>query len=79
MFLFSVVTGWCEFEFTTLGVVCGGCFEGSSPIVVDKPRSSFSSYKQTPSSETATPWFRLLTQYPQVSPLVIESFSFLLL
>ncbi|KAM7475733.1 hypothetical protein LguiB_022976 [Lonicera macranthoides] len=39
--------------------------EGSSPIVVDKPRSSFSSYKQTPSNETATPWFRLLTQYPQ--------------
>jgi SpoVK/Ycf46/Vps4 family AAA+-type ATPase len=50
--------------------------EGSSPIVVDKPRSSFSSYKQNPSAETATPWCRLLTQYPQNQSLTVYNTNF---
>ncbi|KAF5957321.1 hypothetical protein HYC85_004546 [Camellia sinensis] len=43
--------------------------DGSSPVVVDKPRSSFSSWstyqKQNPSFESSTPWCRLLSQYGQ--------------
>ncbi|KAH7865974.1 hypothetical protein Vadar_013788 [Vaccinium darrowii] len=49
--------------------------EGSSPVVVDKPRSSFSSWaayqKQNPSFETSTPWCRLLSQYAQNSNVSI--------
>ncbi|XP_058226366.1 uncharacterized protein LOC131335150 isoform X2 [Rhododendron vialii] len=48
--------------------------EGSSPVV-DKPRSSFSSWtayqKQNPSFETSTPWCRLLSQYAQNSNVSI--------
>ncbi|KAL6996983.1 hypothetical protein U1Q18_007108, partial [Sarracenia purpurea var. burkii] len=54
--------------------------DGSSPIVVDKPRSSFSSWsayqKQNPSFETTTPWCRLLSQYGQNSNVSICTSNF---
>ncbi|KAF8390623.1 hypothetical protein HHK36_025150 [Tetracentron sinense] len=44
-------------------------FEGSSPILVDKSRSSFSPWsmyqKQSPNLDTSTPWCKLLSQYSQ--------------
>ncbi|XWS51395.1 hypothetical protein CRYUN_Cryun12cG0172700 [Craigia yunnanensis] len=43
--------------------------DGSAPIVLDKGRSSFSTWsicqKQNPNSETSTPWCRLLSQSAQ--------------
>ncbi|OVA09507.1 Forkhead-associated (FHA) domain [Macleaya cordata] len=41
--------------------------DGSSPILVDRPRSSFSSWyqKQNPNFDTSTPWCKLLSQYSQ--------------
>ncbi|PSS07681.1 Spastin like [Actinidia chinensis var. chinensis] len=54
--------------------------EGSSPIVVEKPRSSFSSWsayqKQNPSFETSTPWCRLLSQYAQNTNVSICTLNF---
>lgn len=51
--------------------------EGCSPIVADKPRSSFSSWKQSQSLETPTPWCRLLTQYPQNQTVTVYTKNFL--
>ncbi|XP_017973280.1 PREDICTED: uncharacterized protein LOC18605086 isoform X1 [Theobroma cacao] len=43
--------------------------DGSAPIVLDKGRSSFSTWsicqKQNPNFETSTPWCRLLSQFAQ--------------
>ncbi|KAL7191723.1 hypothetical protein ACSBR2_023748 [Camellia fascicularis] len=54
--------------------------DGSSPVVVDKPRSSFSSWstyqKQNPSFESSTPWCRLLSQYGQNSNVPICTSNF---
>ncbi|XP_057480534.1 uncharacterized protein LOC130767631 isoform X2 [Actinidia eriantha] len=54
--------------------------EGSSPIVVEKPMSSFSSWsayqKQNPSFETSTPWCRLLSQYAQNTNVSICTSNF---
>ncbi|CAL5327418.1 unnamed protein product [Camellia sinensis] len=54
--------------------------DGSSPVVVDKPRSSFSSWstyqKQNPSFESSTPWCRLLSQYGQNSNVPICASNF---
>ncbi|KAA8542134.1 hypothetical protein F0562_023286 [Nyssa sinensis] len=51
-----------------------------SPIVFDKPRSSFSSWttyhKQNPSFETTKPWCRLLSQQPQNENVSICTLSF---
>lgn len=45
-----------------------GCYEASVPILGEKLRSSFSSWKQqNQSCEMATPWCRLLAQSPSVS------------
>ncbi|CAL5375541.1 unnamed protein product [Camellia sinensis] len=53
--------------------------DGSSPVVVDKPRSSFSSWstyqKQNLSFESSTPWCRLLSQYGQNSNGALASFQ----
>ncbi|CAL5445197.1 unnamed protein product [Camellia sinensis] len=53
--------------------------DGSSPVVVDKPRSSFSSWstyqKQNLSFESSTPWCRLLSQYGQNSNGALTSFQ----
>ncbi|KAG8388088.1 hypothetical protein BUALT_Bualt02G0088800 [Buddleja alternifolia] len=38
--------------------------EGAAAAVVDKPRSSFTSWKQHQGFQTDTPWCRLLTQSP---------------
>lgn len=49
--------------------------EGSTPGVMEKPRSSFSSWslyqKQNPTFETSTPWCRLLSQSGQNSNVPI--------
>ncbi|KAL7191724.1 hypothetical protein ACSBR2_023748 [Camellia fascicularis] len=62
------------------GVLILVCFRGSSPVVVDKPRSSFSSWstyqKQNPSFESSTPWCRLLSQYGQNSNVPICTSNF---
>ncbi|XP_028062275.1 uncharacterized protein LOC114265656 isoform X1 [Camellia sinensis] len=62
------------------GVLILVCFRGSSPVVVDKPRSSFSSWstyqKQNPSFESSTPWCRLLSQYGQNSNVPICASNF---
>ncbi|KAJ4838488.1 hypothetical protein Tsubulata_021088 [Turnera subulata] len=49
--------------------VVGPSAEGTTPVVVEKPRSSFSSWslyhKQNPSFETSPPWCKLLSQSAQ--------------
>ncbi|KAK6924689.1 ATPase, AAA-type, core, partial [Dillenia turbinata] len=54
--------------------------EGTTPTVLDKPRSSFSSWslcqKQNPSFETSTPWCKLLSQYTQNPTISICTSAF---
>uniref|UniRef100_A0A2C9UJ69 AAA+ ATPase domain-containing protein n=1 Tax=Manihot esculenta TaxID=3983 RepID=A0A2C9UJ69_MANES len=54
--------------------------EGSTPLVVDKPRSSFSSWslyqKQNAAFEASTPWCKLLSQSAQNPNVVICTSSF---
>ncbi|XP_059644687.1 uncharacterized protein LOC132286377 isoform X2 [Cornus florida] len=47
--------------------------EGSSPVVVDKPRNSFSSWRNT---NFESPWCRLLSQYPQNQSVSIYTLNF---
>ncbi|CAK9170296.1 unnamed protein product [Ilex paraguariensis] len=51
--------------------------EGTTPTIVDKPRSTFSSWKQNQGHETTTPWCKLLTQYPQNSTVSVYPTNFL--
>ncbi|KAF2314198.1 hypothetical protein GH714_024018 [Hevea brasiliensis] len=53
--------------------------EGSTPLVVDKPRSSFSSwslYKQNTAFETSTPWCKLLSESAQNPNVLIYPYSY---
>ncbi|KAL3512583.1 hypothetical protein ACH5RR_025300 [Cinchona calisaya] len=50
--------------------------EGTTPAIVDKPRSSFSSWKQQNSYEMTTPWCRLLSQYPQNASVSVSITNF---
>ncbi|CAL1405756.1 unnamed protein product [Linum trigynum] len=53
--------------------------DGSTPIALDKPRSSFSSWicqKQNPNFETLTPWCKLLSQSAQNPNIIICPASF---
>ncbi|KAL2492264.1 AAA-type ATPase family protein [Abeliophyllum distichum] len=51
--------------------------EGAMAAIGNKPRSSFTSWKQHQGYETTTPWCRLLTQYPQNSTVFIKTTNFL--
>lgn len=44
--------------------------EGTTPIIVEKPKSSFTSWKQNQSSTMSAPWCRLLTQNQLVMYLI---------
>ncbi|KAK3040635.1 hypothetical protein RJ639_026956 [Escallonia herrerae] len=54
-----------------------GLFEGALPAMLLRSRSSFSSWKQNASSETATPWCRLLTQHAQNLTVTVYTTNFL--
>ncbi|KAK4436871.1 Spastin [Sesamum alatum] len=51
--------------------------EGTAPAVVDKPRSSFTSWKQHQGFETNAPWCRLLTESPQNPTISVHTTNFL--
>ncbi|KAK2648239.1 hypothetical protein Ddye_015728 [Dipteronia dyeriana] len=67
-------------EATSVGAVAAPIAEGSTPIVMEKPRSSLSSFslyqKQNPSFEMSAPWGRLLSQSAQNSNVSICSSQF---
>ncbi|KAK6127604.1 hypothetical protein DH2020_038642 [Rehmannia glutinosa] len=51
--------------------------EGAAAAVVDKPRSSFTSWKQHQGFETTSPWCRLLTETPQNPTVSVYTTNFL--
>ncbi|KAL0415684.1 UNVERIFIED_CONTAM: hypothetical protein Slati_3400300 [Sesamum latifolium] len=51
--------------------------EGTAPAAVDKPRSSFTSWKQHQGFETNAPWCRLLTESPQNPTISVHTTNFL--
>ncbi|KAI3463628.1 hypothetical protein Pfo_020291 [Paulownia fortunei] len=51
--------------------------EGAAAAVVDKPRSSFTSWKQHQGFETTSPWCRLLTESPQNPTVSVYTTNFL--
>ncbi|KAL0355118.1 UNVERIFIED_CONTAM: Spastin [Sesamum radiatum] len=51
--------------------------EGTAPAVVDKPRSSFTSWKQHQGFETNAPWCRLVTESPQNPTISVHTTNFL--
>ncbi|KVH98985.1 hypothetical protein Ccrd_022782 [Cynara cardunculus var. scolymus] len=58
--------------------LCIGCYEASVPVLPEKPRSSFSSWKQqNQSCETATPWCRLLAQTSLNQTMTVYTTNFL--
>ncbi|KAK0588352.1 hypothetical protein LWI29_038480 [Acer saccharum] len=67
-------------EATSAGAVAAPIAEGSTPIVMEKPRSSFSSWslyqKQNPSFEMSAPWCKLLSQSAQNLNVSIYSSQF---
>lgn len=67
-------------EVTPAVAVAAPIPEGTSPLVVDKHRSSFPSWnsfqKQSPSFESSTPWCRLLSQLGQNPNVPISCPSF---
>ncbi|KAK4843365.1 hypothetical protein QYF36_007268 [Acer negundo] len=67
-------------EAASAGAVAAPIAEGSTPIVMEKPRSSFSTWslyqKQNPSFEMSAPWCRLLSQSAQNLNVSIRSSQF---
>ncbi|KAL5750743.1 hypothetical protein ACOSP7_025346 [Xanthoceras sorbifolium] len=67
-------------EATSAVAIAAPIADGSTPVVMEKPRSSFSSWslyqKQNPSYEMSTPWCRLLSQSAQNANVSICSSIF---
>ncbi|KAI3454998.1 hypothetical protein Pfo_011661 [Paulownia fortunei] len=51
--------------------------EGAAPAIADKPRSSFTSWKQHQGVETNSPWCRLLTESQQNPSVSVHTTNFL--
>lgn len=52
--------------------------EGTTPVILDKTRSSFSSWKQHQGYEMPAPWCRLLSQYQQNTTVSVNRTHFLI-